>query len=162
MECHKHTYAVPFHSNFTCTCTCTNAHRKTLSEEDGRNKRIELSSFHQLRHVTSRAINETHDFGQFYYSTRHAKKKTWYSSPPIQNHCTYMYTSHNNNNNNTHTHHICGKNKIPFLFRKYIIIHHVCIHTDPQLFFHSYFYPYHDTASIHAYSFLTQEKEESS
>jgi len=116
----------PFHSN--CTCTCTNAQGwKTLSEEDGRNKRIAFlpsTNYVTSRHVTSRAINETYDFGQFYYSTRHAKKNMIFLTTNSKPLYIYVYESqqqkaHTHTNTNTK---YAGRT-IPFLFQNYIIHH---------------------------------------
>jgi len=128
----------PFHSN--CTCTCTNAQGwKTLSEEDGRNKRIAFlpsTNYVTSRHVTSRAINETYDFGQFYYSTRHAKKNMIFLTTNSKPLYIYVYESqqqkstHTHKHTHTHTHkhqhQICGKNNPISLSKLY---NTPCIHT---------------------------------
>merc|ERR1719148_313177 len=95
------------------------------------------------RRVTSRAINETCDFGQFYYSTRHAKKNMIFLTTNSKPLYIYVYESQQQKSTHTHQqqHQICGKNNPISLSKLY---NTPCIYTDPLLFFihtHSFNHP---------------------
>jgi len=132
MERHKHTYAIPFIPIVPVPVPMRKDGRHYPKKmEEIRGSRFFLPPT-TSRHVTSRAINETYDCGQFYYSTRHAKKNMIFiitNSKPLYNICIRVTTkkAHIHSNTNTNTNTKYAGRTIPFLFRNYII-HHAFTH----------------------------------
>merc|ERR1712238_12875 len=104
--------------------------------------------------VPSRAINETCDFGQFYYSTREKKHDIpHHQFKTIVHICIRVTTKKAHTHTHKHQHQICGKNNPISLSKLY---NTPCIYTDPLLFFiHTYIsttrhkFIYTHSSSIH-------------